>query len=61
MYAVQKIAMQYWDGPEKPNEVIETIELFDDIDEARNVAVFLNHALAGSMWSFRYIVMEVET
>ena len=58
MYSVQKIAMQYWDGPEKPDEVIYTVNRCEDEESALNLARMYNHELAGDMWKFRYIVVQ---
>ena len=59
MFAIQKIAMQYWSGPEKPGEVIYTVERYNDEETARANARMFNRELAGSMWEFRYIVAEI--
>lgn len=58
MYAVQKIAMQYWDGPEKSGDVIYTVDRCEDEEYAHNLARMYNHELAGNMWQFRYIVVK---
>ena len=58
MYAVQKIAMQCWPGPEKPDEVIYTVNRFNTEEAALSAARLYNHELAGNMWAFRYIVVN---
>lgn len=58
MYAVQKIAGPYWEGPEKSGEVIYTVNRFNVEEVALASAKLYNHELAGDMWRFRYIVAE---
>ena len=61
MYSVQKIAMQYWPGPEKAGETIYTVGEYPSEEIARFQAALFNHELAGNMWKFRYIVVKGES